>query len=112
MRVRIFLFLLLFSCKQPDEEVTPVGVSVSLFAEEQFYSVNYFLNGATEGNYPIDNNRYKSGDIIVIKNGNGIYKYGSSIKSWNNAPDGSGIHFDFYQKVELSNADLNLYAFW
>lgn len=112
MRVKIFLFILLFSCKQPDDSVTPVNISVSLLSGDQYYYVNYFLNGATKGIRPVDSNRYKNGDVAVIKSGDKIYKNGIAINSWNDAPDGSGTYFYFNQEVELSDKDLNLYATW
>lgn len=82
-------------------------------AVPQFYRVTYYGNGQTGGQVPVDAVSYSPGDkAAILTPDSSLLRRGFEFAGWNTAADGSGTDYAVGQQVELSNADLLLYAKW
>lgn len=110
MRLSLLLIFLLFSCQQPvNKDETGVDLQISISSG---YSVIYYSNGATEGDVPLDTNRYNLGDYITIKDGSSLSKNSSSLIRWNRSPEGTGKSYNFGDVIEAPGYNLELYGEW
>lgn len=110
--ISVIFATIFLSCTLPDNNVKPVVINVTISGDESTYRVIYYLNGATYGDLPIDNNKYKQGDIITIQDGSNLRKGDQQPGCWISAPDGTGTLYDFNQLVILGANNLELYAHW
>lgn len=75
------------------------------------YSVVYYANGAT-GDVPIDDNEYELGDNAIILGIGNLNVEGFHFYSWNTSADGSGTDYQEGDEIEITVANVRLYAIW
>lgn len=110
MRVFVVCFIITaFSCTLPND-TTPVVINVTISSSESVYKVTYNPNGATTGDIPKDENKYKQGDIVRIMDGSNMLKGDNPSTCWNSTPDGTGIQYNFSQYVVIGSSDIELFS--
>ena len=93
--------------------------------EKEFFSINYYGNGNTDGDAPTGTTTHPSTDDYVVAGPGDMVRVinGASVKflGWSARADGSGAELDFYQPGETISAEelketyngkLSLYAMW
>ncbi len=90
------------------------GSNVILYALwTTVYSVTYDGNGATGGTVPVDGNLYLYGESATVLGNIGSLINGELyFAGWNTEADGSGTGYGTGDTLEISNADVTLYALW
>lgn len=86
---------------------------MTIYSQWDVY-IYYNLNGDrdTYGPLPRDDNKYKSGDPIIVKGDESFWRPGYNFVGWNTKKDGSG---DWYQEGDILIAgqeSITLYAQW
>lgn len=88
-------------------------VSCSNFLQDSSSSIYYIGNGADNGEVPIDNTEYISGDVISVKgNISNLTRVGYIFKCWNTNDDGSGLDYYANSEITIYKSDIILYAIW
>jgi hypothetical protein len=82
------------------------------FVEGQHFYIKYYGNGNTSGNIPFDAKAYNFGDEITVASAENLEKKNHYFISWNTKPDGTGISYNFGEKIIFSSSDIALYAIW
>jgi hypothetical protein len=76
------------------------------------YTVWYYANGADFGVPPTDNNKYKSGDEVVVLDQWTLGKTGFTFRHWNTKADDSGDSYTAGDKLKINNRTVFLHAIW
>lgn len=77
------------------------------------YAVTYNGNGHTEGAVPTDGNSYPAGGAVtVLGNSGALARSGFVFAGWNTRADGSGQAYVEGSSLNMSAANLTLYALW
>jgi uncharacterized repeat protein (TIGR02543 family) len=89
--------------------------NVKLYAywtQNETFSVTYVKNGSTDGEIPVDNNRYESDALVsVMSNYGKLAKAGYTFAGWNTKADGSGTPYAGGTTFRISE-NTTLYAKW
>jgi surface protein len=73
----------------------------------------YMANGATTGSAPIDSdNPHAIGYDVTLKPQSGLQLTDALFTGWNTKADGTGVHYDASEVIEMPDNDLILYAEW
>ncbi len=80
-------------------------------SHSDYYSVFYDANGAT-GDVPIDGHGYDTGDNAIILGIGNLNVEGFHFYSWNTSADGSGTDYQEGDEIEITVANVRLYAIW
>lgn len=76
------------------------------------YTVTYDANGATSGDVPTDNTKYKENDkVTVLGNTGSLAKTGYAFGGWNTQADGEGTNYTADNTFNIT-ANTTLYAKW
>jgi len=90
--------------------------NIKLYAqwtERDVYSITYDGNEKSSGSVPEDNNKYESGQRIVVKANTGnLVRDGYTFAGWNTKPDGSGITYMADVGITVADSNIVLYASW
>lgn len=73
------------------------------------YNITYDGNGNTGGIVPVDENLYRSGALIELKDGNSLEKDGYKFMGW--SENNESISWISSSKINI-NRDITLYAVW
>lgn len=91
------------------------NANVSLYAqwdEHEKFQVIYDGNGATDGEVPVDNGTYYSGENSIVLGKNNLQRAGFEFINWNTSANGSGTSYDENDNLVFSTGDIVLYAMW
>lgn len=75
------------------------------------YTVNYNGNGNTSGINPYESERFLSGEEATMLDEGNLLNEGYDFAGWNTSADGSGTHYDFDDKLSITE-NVTLYAMW
>ena len=99
----------------PDVKLTLTS-NVILYAkwtQRDVYSITYDGNENTGGSAPSDNNKYESGQKIVVKANTGnLVRDGYTFAGWNTRADGSGSTYMADVGITVADSNIVLYARW
>jgi hypothetical protein len=77
------------------------------------YVFVYDANGADSGSVPTDNDRYKAGEEVIVKDNDGnLLKAGLVFSGWNTKPNGTGVTYKAGSAFNVGMGDTRLYALW
>lgn len=76
------------------------------------YRVFYNNTNATDGNAPIDINRYVPNQNVTIANQGTLERVGYTFAGWNTAADGLGVSYAAGAIIPLVTSDIKLYPKW
>jgi uncharacterized repeat protein (TIGR02543 family) len=87
--------------------------NVTLYAKwtETPYSITYDGNKNTDGNAPVDNVRYSSGQSATVLGKGTLARTGYSFVNWNTTSDGSGTPYNTGASLSITG-NQTLYAQW
>jgi uncharacterized repeat protein (TIGR02543 family) len=87
--------------------------NVTLYAKwtETPYSITYDGNKNTDGNAPVDNVRYSSGQSATVLGKGTLARTGYSFVNWNTTSDGSGTPYNTGANLSITG-NQTLYAQW
>jgi len=94
----------------------PVGSggtgTVSRTTPSAYYMVTYDGNDNTGGSVPVDNRRYRPGEIVVIQDQGDLARSGYSFIGWNRESDGSGTWYQPGDRFTMPAENVTFYAQW
>lgn len=89
--------------------------NVTLYAQwSNMGQVDYYANGATEGDVPSDNDHTFGSTVTVLTNSGVLERPGYTFASWNTEADGSGTSYAATGLITfvMPEDDVSLYAIW
>lgn len=82
-------------------------------SEVETYTVIYHANQANSGNVPIDVNRYREGQEVIVQGNTGnLIRDGFTFAGWNTQADGDGAGYADEASFTMGAAGVTLYAQW
>lgn len=108
--IPVITAVLVAACSSP---VSPKPDNPADKPQQAVNDVNYFGNGNTAGEVPVDTAKYAPGkDPVILQDQGNLYKVGYRFTGWNTKADGSGTLYQAKEQITRGNEPVELYAQW